>query len=81
MQNNNPGQLTDDEDGDDEEEDDGVAPLSEVGVALYGGVDPHVQKCQQGKGSQTQQYQSESVRMLIQPWSYSHFVVPDLVRF
>ena len=60
LQDNNPRQLADDEEGYDEEEDDWVAPLSEVGVALYGGVDPHVEKRQQGKGSQTQQYQSES---------------------
>ena len=59
MQENNPGQLTDDEDGDDEEENDGVGPLSEVGVALYGPVDPHVEKGEERERSEAQQYQSE----------------------
>ena len=59
MQDNNPGELTDDEDGDDEEEDDGVAPLSEVGVSLDGRVDPDIEKCEERERSQTQEYQSE----------------------
>ena len=59
VQDNNPGELTDDEDGDDEEEDDGVAPLSEVGVSLDGRVDRDVEECEERERSQTEEYQSE----------------------
>ena len=75
MQDNNPGELTEDEDGDDEEEDDGVAPLSEVGVPLYGRVDPQVEKCEKKERSQAQQNQSESCNF------NPTLLFPHLVRF